>query len=128
MFSTIKILAVVLPLLALGGGLWYTDNLKEEIKLLEDNQVKLNSAVDSKNAEIERLNQNVEEVLSVNVRLSEEREKLSNSVDELRDKLSEHDLGYLAENKPGLIEKIINKDIEKTLKSDVIEIMRIEND
>lgn len=128
MFSTIKILAVVLPLLALGGGLWYTDNLKEEIKLLEENQVKLNSAVDSKNAEIERLNQNVEEVLSVNVRLSEEREKLSNSVDELRDKLSEHDLGYLAENKPGLIEKIINKDIEKTLKSDVIEIMRIEND
>lgn len=128
MFSTIKILAVVLPLLALGGGLWYTDNLKEEIKLLEDNQVKLNSAVDSKNAEIERLNQNVEEVLSVNVRLSEEREKLSNSVDELRDKLSEHDLGYLAENKPGLIEKIINKDIEKTLKSDVIEIMRNEND
>ena len=128
MFSTIKILAVVLPLLALGGGLWYTDNLKEEIKLLEENQVKLNSAVDSKNAEIERLNQNVEEVLSVNVRLSEEREKLSNSVDELRDKLSEHDLGYLAENKPGLIEKIINKDIEKTLKSDVIEIMRNEND
>jgi predicted nuclease with TOPRIM domain len=128
MFSTIKILAVVLPLLALGGGLWYTDNLKEEIKLLEDNQVKLNSAVDSKNAEIERLNQNVEEVLSVNVRLSEEREKLSNSVDVLRDKLSEHDLGYLAENKPGLIEKIINKDIEKTLKSDVIEIMRNEND
>lgn len=128
MFSTIKILAVVLPLLALGGGLWYTDNLKEEIKLLEDNQVKLNSAVDSKNAEIERLNQNVEEVLSVNVRLSEEREKLSNSVDVLRDKLSEHDLGYLAENKPGLIEKIINKDIEKTLKNDVIEIMRIEND
>ena len=128
MFSTIKILAVVLPLLALGGGLWYTDTLKEEIKLLEDNQVKLNSAVDSKNAEIERLNQNVEEVLSVNVRLSEEREKLSNSVDELRDKLSEHDLGYLAENKPGLIEKIINKDIEKTLKSDVIEIMRNEND
>jgi len=128
MFSTIKILAVVLPLLALGGGLWYTDNLKEEIKLLEENQVKLNSAVDSKNAEIERLNQNVEEVLSVNVRLSEEREKLSNSVDVLRDKLSEHDLGYLAENKPGLIEKIINKDIEKTLKSDVIEIMRNEND
>jgi predicted nuclease with TOPRIM domain len=128
MFSTIKILAVVLPLLALGGGLWYTDNLKEEIKLLEENQVKLNSAVDSKNAEIERLNQNVEEVLSVNVRLSEEREKLSNSVDVLRDKLSEHDLGYLAENKPGLIEKIINKDIEKTLKNDVIEIMRIEND
>ena len=128
MFSTIKILAVVLPLLALGGGLWYTDNLKEEIKLLEENQVKLNSAVDSKNAEIERLNQNVEEVLSVNVRLSEEREKLSNSVDVLRDKLSEHDLGYLAENKPGSIEKIINKDIEKTLKSDVIEIMRIEND
>ena len=128
MFSTIKILAVVLPLLALGGGLWYTDNLKEEIKLLEDNQVKLNSAVDSKNAEIERLNQNVEEVLSVNVRLSEEREKLSNAVDVLRDKLSEHDLGYLAENKPGLIEQIINKDIEKTLKSDVIEIMRNEND
>jgi predicted nuclease with TOPRIM domain len=128
MFSTIKILAVVLPLLALGGGLWYTDNLKEEIKLLEENQVKLNSAVDSKNAEIERLNQNVEEVLSVNVRLSEEREKLSNSVDVLRDKLSEHDLGYLAENKPGLIEKIINKDIEKTLKNDVLEIMRIEND
>jgi|TARA_Y100000385_G_C12941059_1_gene571089 uncharacterized coiled-coil DUF342 family protein len=128
MFSTIKILAVVVPLLALGGGLWYTDNLKEEIELLEDNQVKLNNAVDSKTAEIERLNLNVEEVLSVNVRLSEEREKLSNSVDELRDKLSEHDLGYLAENKPGLIEKIINKDIEKTLKSGVLEIMRTEND
>jgi hypothetical protein len=40
--------------------------------------------------------------------------------------LSEHDLGFLAENKPGLIEKIINKDIQKNLREGLKEIM--END
>ena len=44
-------------------------------------------------------------------------------VDNLRTKFSKHDLGYLAEAKPGLVEKIINRAIKNDVEDVLKEIM-----
>ena len=128
LLNTGKIVLMILPFVLAGGGYFYINNLKDNIELLEANQAVMESAVASKDAEITRLQENVEEIRETSKRVIEERERLAGEVDVLRNKLKEHDLGYLAENKPGLVERIINKDIENNLKSDILEIMREEND
>lgn len=131
MFSLLsagRILMVVVPLIAAGGGWIYIKNLQKNIELLEANQTVLNQAVESKDAEIERLNQNVQEVMERTSTLNAERDALATEVTGLRNKLRQHDLGFLAENKPGLVENIINKDIENTLKKEIVELMELQND
>ena len=43
--------------------------------------------------------------------------RLENEVDSLREKLSDHDIGYLASKKPQLIENIINRAIKKDVET-----------
>jgi len=125
-FSTAKIAVVVVALTVAGGGYWYVQKLQTQVKTLEANQVILSGAMESKDSEIARLNADIKEVKEINNRISTESKVLNGQVDELRRKLSEHDLGFLAENKPGLVEKIINNDIQNTLKSDLEDIMETE--
>ncbi len=125
-FSTAKIAVVVVALTVAGGGYWYVQKLQTQVKTLEANQAILSGAVESKDSEIARLNADIKEVKEINNRISTESKVLNGQVDELRRKLSEHDLGFLAENKPGLVEKIINNDIQNTLKSDLEDIMETE--
>jgi peptidoglycan hydrolase CwlO-like protein len=121
-----KIAVLVATATAVGIGYWYIQKLQTDLKIMQQNQVVLETAVESKSSEIERLNENIQEIKEVNTRIKTQSDALNAEVSTLRNKLSEHDLGFLAENKPGLIEKIINKDIQKNLREGLKEIM--END
>lgn len=121
-FSGAKIAFVIVLLTAAGGGYLYVKNLQEDVDRLTKNNVLLETAVNSKDQEINRLNEEIVQVREVNSRVTEESRKLNNEVDVLRNKLSEHDLGYLAENKPGLVERIINKDIQNSLRAGIEEL------
>tara|TARA_B100000941_G_C28457126_1_gene528591 strand:+ start:175 stop:555 length:381 start_codon:yes stop_codon:yes gene_type:complete len=123
MFSSIKIAMFLVIITAAGGGYWYVQKLQKDVKILEQNQVVLKETVNSKSEEIKRLNENIQEIREVNSRIEKESSKLNSEVGELRRKLSEHDLGFLAENKPKMIENIINKAIEKDLKNGLKDIM-----
>jgi len=121
-FSGAKIAVLLLLLSVAGGGYLYVKNLQEDVDRLTKNNVLLETAVNSKDQEINRLNEEIVQVREVNSRVTEESRKLNSEVDVLRNKLSEHDLGYLAENKPGLVQRIINKDIENSLKAGIEEL------
>ena len=103
-------LALILILLAsAGGGYWYVQKLQKDNAILKENQIKLETAVADNNAVIEqqtkdlkKIRTTLEEVEKVNAKLQEDR-------DALNKRLGKHDIGNLAENKPGLVEKIINK-------------------
>ena len=122
MLSGMKVLLVLLPIVMAAGGWMYVQQLQSNIDVLKTNQSKLSDSVKAKDAEIERLEKNVKEVLAISKQVESERVILANEVASLRQKLSDHDLGFLGENKPGLVERIINKDIEKSLKGGVMEI------
>jgi len=128
LLNGVKVLIVLLPIVMAAGGYYYIQNLQSTIDRLKVNTSKLSDAVNAKDQEIDRLQKNVEEVMKISKEVEAERGQLANEVDSLRQKLSDHDLGFLAEKKPGLVERIINKDIEKSLKGDVLDIMSEEND
>ena len=122
MFKGAKIYLVLAIIGILTGGWFYMQRLQANIDTLKINNSKLSTAVDSKNIEIKRLNANIVEVKEINTRISEKSAELRSEVTGLRKTLSEHDLGFLAVNKPALIENIINKSIQNDLKSDIMEL------
>ena len=105
----IRIAIIFILLASAGGGYWYVQKLQKDNQILKANQIKLETAVADNNAVIEqqtkdlkKIRTTLEEVEKVNAKLQEDRDALNN-------RLGKHDIGNLAENKPGLVEKIINK-------------------
>jgi septal ring factor EnvC (AmiA/AmiB activator) len=86
---------------------YYTDT-QLTITTLTANNARLEQAVALNEETVRTLRANYNRVVEENRRVSEEFSQSRTQVDELQKKLSEHDIGFLAEEKPGLIENIIN--------------------
>ena len=103
-------LALILILLAsAGGGYWYVQKLQKDNAILKENQIKLETAVADNNAVIEQQTKDLKKIRTTLKEVEETNAKLQEDRDALNKRLGKHDIGNLAENKPGLVEKIINK-------------------
>ena len=103
-------LALILILLAsAGGGYWYVQKLQKDNQILKANQIKLETAVADNNAVIEQQTKDLKKIRTTLKEVEEINAKLQADRDALNNRLGKHDIGNLAENKPGLVEKIINK-------------------
>ena len=103
-------LALILILLAsAGGGYWYVQKLQKDNAILKENQIKLETAVADNNAVIEQQTKDLKKIRTTLKEVEETNAKLQEDRDALNKRLGKHDKGNLAENKPGLVEKIINK-------------------
>ena len=103
-------LALILILLAsAGGGYWYVQKLQKDNAILKANQVKLETAVAESNQVIEQQSKDLKKIRSTLKEVEELNDRLQSDKDSLNKRLGKHDIGNLAENKPGLVEKIINK-------------------
>ncbi len=91
------------------GGYAYVQKLQKDNAILKTNQVKLETAVADNNAVIEQQTQDLKKIRSTLKQVEEVNAKLQADRDALNKRLGKHDIGNLAENKPGLVEKIINK-------------------
>jgi len=103
------VMALVVLLFLMGGlGYWYYENSQDRITLLQENNARLQVAVETNQQTISNMkeeraiNQEIITELNQNLRNAEQ----YNS--ELRRIFQEHNLTMLAEEKPGLIEKRIN--------------------
>ena len=92
-----------------GGGYLYVKKLQKDNLTLKINQSKLETAIEDNNAVIEQQTVDLKKIRSTLSELDEVNKKLQADKDNLSNRLSKHDIGNLAENKPGLVEKIINK-------------------
>ena len=115
--NSLKVILFLLPFVIGGGGYMYIKNLKSNLELLKQNQAVLEESIVSKDNEIVRLNENIVEMRSVVSEVEDNSARLENEVDSLREKLSDHDMGYLASKKPQLIENIINRAIKKDVET-----------
>lgn len=110
-----KLAAVMALLMMAGGGIfaWYYNDTQERMAILNENNAKLNVAIETSEAAVSSLQADYakisQELTVVNNEFQATREQ--NRV--LQDKLSKHDIGYLAANKPGLVERIINTATDK---------------
>jgi len=105
----IKIILMLLILAGGAGGYAYVQKLQKDNAILKTNQVKLETAVADNNAVIEQQTKDLNKIRSTLKEVEENNKKLQEDRDNLNKRLSKHDIGNLAENKPGLVEKIINK-------------------
>jgi len=108
MFSSIKIAMILVMLAGAGGGYWYVQKLQKDNAILKEKQIKLEGAVSEQKAVIEQQAEDFKKIRSTLETLEKEKAKLQKDKDELTKRLGKHDIGNLAENKPKLVEKIIN--------------------
>ena len=102
------IMAVV-TFIVCGLFYWYYNDTQERMAILNENNAKLETAVQISEQAVESLQADYEKA---NQELGELNEKFSNIRKQnktLSNKLGRHDLGNLAEYKPGLVEKVITK-------------------
>ena len=109
MFSSLKIGLVLVMLAGAGGGYLYVNKLQKDNAVLKTNQIKLQTAVQDSNQVIEKQTKDLKKIRSTLKKVEEVNAKLQADRDALNNRLGKHDIGNLAENKPGLVEKIINK-------------------
>ena len=112
MFKTYIIIAVVGSMVATVGLLYYRDTQKR-ISTLQQNNAKLEVAVQSKEAALNEMTANFEKQTRLNKELSGKLEDAEKDQDDLRAKLQKHDLTRLSIGKPGMMEKRINDDTKK---------------
>tara|TARA_Y200000002_G_C22263432_1_gene488990 strand:+ start:159 stop:530 length:372 start_codon:yes stop_codon:yes gene_type:complete len=112
MFKTYIIIAVVGSMVATVGLLYYRDTQKR-ISTLQQNNAKLEVAVQSKEDALNEMTANFEKQARLNKELSGKLEDAEKDQDDLRSKLQKHDLTRLSIGKPGMMEKRINDDTKK---------------
>ena len=112
MFKTYIIIAVVGSMVATVGLLYHRDTQKR-ISTLQQNNAKLEVAVQSKETALNEMTANFEKQSRLNKELSGKLEDAEKDQDDLRSKLQKHDLTRLSIGKPGMMEKRINDDTKK---------------
>ena len=116
MFSSLKIGLILLMLAGAGGGVLYVKKLQKDNEILKLNQAKLETAVEDQKGVIEQQTKDFAKIRETLNILEEENKKLQKDKSDLSKRLGKHDIGNLAENKPGLVEKIINGASKKALR------------
>ena len=104
----IKLIIAVVLMLGAGGGYLYVNKLQKDNAILKENQLKLETAVAESNQVIEQQTKDLKKIRTTLKEVEETNAKLQADRDALNNRLGKHDIGNLAENKPGLVEKIIN--------------------
>ena len=105
----LRIALIVILLAGAGGGYLYVTKLQKDNAILKSNQIKLESAVEDQKSVIQQQTQDLKKIRDTLTKVEETNKKLKADRDSLNKRLGKHDIGNLAENKPGLVEKIINK-------------------
>jgi predicted transcriptional regulator len=108
MFSSLKIGLVLVMLAGAGGGYLYVQKLQKDNATLKSNQIKLESAIEDQKLVIEQQAEDFRKIRNTLNKLEEVNKKLEQDKADLNKRLGKHDIGNLAENKPKLVEKIIN--------------------
>jgi hypothetical protein len=99
-----------LAMLAMAGlGYWYYNDSQARMAILQENNAKLNTAVQISEQAVASLQA---DILRANEQLKQVNQEFAairaqNNV--LADKLAKHDLAVLGSGKPGLVEKLVNR-------------------
>jgi len=107
----IKVVLVLILLMGSGGYgayAWIT-KLQGDNKVLQVNQSKLEGAVAEQEVAIKQQAANAAQIQAANSELRKQQAVLQKDKKNLAKKLGRHELDILAENKPGLVVRIINR-------------------
>ena len=101
-------LAAVLFLLIIGmagAGYWYYNDTQKRMAILQENNAKLEVAVQTSEASVSLLEEQAEINAALNLELQQKLQKSEEYGDELRNTLQKHNPTNLADKRPGSIER-----------------------
>ena len=108
----LKVYLLIIVLGILGGvgygAKYYYDTTQNTIATLRENNVKLETAVQAKDAAINQLETDAKVQAQLNSKLTKDLQKSEAYRDTLTAKLAKHNLTRDSLMKPGLVEKVIN--------------------
>jgi len=111
----ILILTVVVG--AVGFGAWkYYQYTQEQIGIYRENAAKAEMAQQASEAAVKAIQQDLVEVQAQYTKVSDDFKVAKSRVNALEEKLTKHELGDLAQAKPKLIEKIVDKGTKDVLR------------
>ena len=101
-------------ILALLGSVGYVLKLQRDNTILKENAVKLESAISEQKTLIENQKKDFEEILNANKKMNELVTNLKKDLDDLDKRFNkgDRDIGKLAIERTGAIERVINKGSE----------------
>ena len=108
MIQVVIILVLLMGAGGFGAYSWIV-NLQAENQVLQVNQEKLEGAVAEQEKTIANQQAEAAAIQSANNELREAQTKLRKDSKNLASKLGKHELDILAQNKPGLVDRIINR-------------------
>lgn len=105
-----KLAAIMFIFMLLGGaaGAWYYNDTQERIKVLTENNAKLETAVATNEQALKAQEAAFNSMQAENSRLQKEWQEISDRNRALEDRLSRHDIGALGTSKPKLAERVLN--------------------
>lgn len=114
----IQVVIILVLLMGAGGagGYIYVQKLQEDNRILVENNAKMEGAVEEQKATIEALARQAEDIKEANEDLREAHRKLSADKNNLAKKLGKFQIDVLAQNKPVLVERIVNRASDAVLR------------
>ena len=91
-----------------GGAYWYYNDTQEKIKILTENNAKLETAVQTNEQALAAQTAAFQSMQKQNEKLQKEWTEINNRNRSLENRLSRHDIGASGVAKPGLTEKVLN--------------------
>lgn len=115
MFSSIRLILILLIIVALGLGAWYVTGMRQQLAVSNENNKKLEDAVLTQQALIEQIKEDVNKVNKANEAINESVKNQSKDFNSLQNRLgtnpdgSVRDLGKIAITNTPSIERAINR-------------------
>ena len=91
-----------------GGAYWYYNDTQERIAILTENNVKLETAVETNEQALAAQTAAFQSMQKENAKLQAEWTEINNRNRSLENRLSRHDIGASGVAKPSLTEKVLN--------------------
>jgi predicted nuclease with TOPRIM domain len=120
--SVIKIVAILVIVFVVAGGLYYITNLKANLAVSEMNNKTLKDGIEQQQQLIEQMQKDVAQIQAINSELTEVAEKQRQEVQDLSNRFNvnargeSRDFGALAAAKPAVIERAINRGTKNALR------------
>jgi DNA repair exonuclease SbcCD ATPase subunit len=91
-----------------GAGVWYYNDTQERLAILQENNAKLETAVQTNEQALAAQTAAFESMQKQNAKLQAEWTEINNRNRSLENRLSRHDIGASGVAKPSLTEKVLN--------------------
>jgi len=122
MFGTVKMIAILIIVLVIAGGLWYVTGLRADLAISQANNAKLEESVQQQQELMDQMQNDIKQIQSINDELNEVNAKNQEQLKQLTDKFSvnakgeKRDFGAIAAEKPKSIQRLVNRGVANVVR------------